>query len=168
MIRILREQGESMSLLLEPNHSLPPQIHAMLVGVALFLTTGASLLFIVIGAWLVVPFILLEAVFLVGVLYLVQSRCQASERLLIGRRWVSVQKLHGQNRRVWRFNRDHLSILLGADESQLICHITLCGDGGLLEIGDFLNQDDMKLLVRQLSQRGLRSHKHCDWALLAC
>ncbi|WP_439134763.1 DUF2244 domain-containing protein [Pseudomaricurvus sp.] len=168
MVTVRRNQGDRVSLLLEPNHSLPADIQAVLTFGIFVPALLTSFVFLMLGAWLVIPFIFAETALLGGALYWVRLRCEAREELLISGKGVAVRKQVGRLSQVWWFERAHLSLMLGVNEGSELRHVTLCGDGGLLEIGDFLNETDLKLLLGQLNQQGLPTKKHIQWGFLAC
>lgn len=157
-----------MSVVLEPNHSLSDEMQAVLMLGIIVPAAFASLLFLILGAWLVIPFILAETFLLAGALFWVRMRCEAREELFITGKGVAVRKQLGQLSQVWWFGRSHLSLMLAVDEGSALRHVTLCGDGGLVEIGDFLNEDDLQLLLGQLNQQGLRTKADIQWSFLAC
>jgi hypothetical protein len=49
-----------------------------------------------------------------------------------------------------------------------IHHLTLCGDSGLVELGDFLSAEDLQLLLQQLREKGLYTRRDGRWGYLAC
>lgn len=168
MVKIQRDLGDNTSVVLEPNHSLSSEAQVFLLLGVFVPAALASVLFFALGAWLVIPFILLEMLILGGMLYLVRLRCATREELLITTHYVAVRKRLGSVSRFWSFDRSHLSLLLGRDETDTLHHVTLCGDGGLVEVGDFLNVEDLQLLLGQLNQQGLRMKAHIEWGYLSC
>lgn len=168
MVKIQRGLGDNTSVVLEPNNSLSGEVQAFLLLGVFVPAVLASVLFLALGAWLVIPFILVEMLILGGMLYLVRLRCATREELLITSHYVAVRKCLGSVSRIWSFDRSHLSLLLGRDETDTLHHVTLCGDGGLVEVGDFLNVDDLQLLLGQLNQQGLRMKTHIEWGYLSC
>lgn len=168
MVTIRQSQNDLTSVVLQPNHSLSAEMQAVLSFGILVPALFTSLVFMLLGAWLVIPFIMGEVLLLAGVLYWVRLRCEAREELLISGQGIAVRKQIGQLSQVWWFDRSHLSLMLGLDETCSIHHVTLCGDGGLVEIGDFLNEKDLELLLNQLNQQGLRTRKNIQWGFLAC
>lgn len=167
MVTIEQDQGRSTSLILEPNRSLTPEMsRVLLVGVAIP-ALFVSGLFILLGAWLVIPFVLAESALLLCMVYWVRIRSFTREELWISDETVAVRKQLGQRLRIWRFKRSQLSLLLGVDDRLAPRHITLCGDGGLVDIGDFLSGEELQQLVQQLRQQGLPARCNLQWCLLA-
>jgi hypothetical protein len=54
------------------------------------------------------------------------------------------------------------------DETDTLHYVTLCGDDGLVEVGDFLNDEDLQMLLGQLNQQGLRTKTNIQWGFLSC
>lgn len=167
MVTIEQDQRRNTSLILEPNRSLSADMSRVFwVGVltpALFVCA----LFLLMGAWLVIPFIVAESALLLSLMYWVRARDQAREELWISADAVAVRKQLGPRLRIWRFERAHLSLLLGVDDRLTPCHITLCGDGGLVDIGEFLSHDELQQLLVQLRRQGLPARCNLQWCLLA-
>lgn len=166
MVTIEQDQWRNTSLILEPNHSLTPQMSRVLLVGVLIPAVFVCALFLLLGAWLVIPFVIAESALLLCLVYWVRARSLAREELWISNDAVAVRKLLGRRWRVWRFKREHLSLLLGVDDRLTPHHITLCGDGGLVDLGDFLNGDELQQLLRQLRQQGLPARCNLQWCLL--
>jgi len=155
MVTVKENGARATSLVLEPNRSLTPESHAGIVVGGLLVFGLFSFAFVVIGVWMVIPFIALEFALLVSVLGLVQVRCSTKERLLIDSNYVVVDKLVKGQSWVWRFERTNLSLFVARDEMDTIRHISLCGTAGLVEVGEFLTESELKGVLKGLKAKGL-------------
>jgi uncharacterized membrane protein len=168
MVTIKEKSARATSLVLEPNKSLSAESHAGIVVGGLLIFGLFSFAFVVIGVWMVIPFIALEFVLLASVLGVVQVRCSTKERLLIDSNFVVVDKLVKGRSWAWRFDRAHLSLLVVRDEMDAICHITLCGTAGLVEVGEFLTESELKGLLKGLKAKGLHARNPSFDGVMSC
>lgn len=168
MITKSNEDSSKTCLLLEPNQSLSAEsCMSIIVGASLvFLVIAVA--FITLGVWLIVPFVFFELVLLVIVFGAVQLRCQAKEQLSITDDSVLLEKLMKGRLWSWRFDRSHLSLLITRDEMNSIQHLSLCGNAGLVELGEFLTDDELQGLLVGLNENGLRAKSPSFDSVMCC
>ncbi len=168
MITQTHDSNTKTCLLLEPNQSLSAQSCVSIVAVASIAFLLIAVAFIALGIWLIVPFIFFELVLLVVVFGAVQLRCRAKEHLSITADKVVLEKLADGRLWSWRFDRAHLSLLITRDEMNSIQYLTLCGSAGLVELGEFLSDQELQALLSDLKQSGLRAKNPSFSSVLSC
>lgn len=157
MLTVKSDAPAETSVLLEPNRSLSPENHSFIVAGAVLVFIAMSLAFLILGAWLVIPFVLLEMMVLIAALGWVQARCTVKESLSINPDCVVVHKEDAGHCWDWSFERENLSLIVSRDALDCIQHVTICGTSGLVEIGDFLTDDELQKLISSLRKSGLFS-----------
>ncbi|MDA9366190.1 DUF2244 domain-containing protein [Pseudomonadales bacterium] len=109
--------------------------------------------FLLAGAWLILPFSILEISFLWLCIHYCVSRCYRQEIITISTHEVMIEKGIFHRQEVRNFNRSWSQFLVKSPrrrgDTSTIC---IRSHGQELEIGSFLNQDDKTRLVRQLHQ----------------
>ncbi|MGH1371530.1 MAG: DUF2244 domain-containing protein [Cellvibrionaceae bacterium] len=168
MITQTHDSSSKTSLLLEPNQSLSAEnCVSILVGASIVFVLIA-VAFISLGVWLIVPFIFFELVLLVIVFGVVQFRCRAKERLSITADRVLLEKLADGHLWSWCFERSNLSLLIVKDEMNSIRNLSLGGTAGLVEVGEFLTDAELKVLLSDLQQSGLRAKTPSLDSVMSC
>ncbi|MFV8782733.1 DUF2244 domain-containing protein [Microbulbifer sp. SA54] len=162
-------RGRRACILLAPNQSLSFSgnlwVFISLVAVSL----GISIAFALIGAWMVIPFAVLEVILLAvlfGYVYLESTRREviriSDDRVMLdsSRGNLSKPVYHAE------FSRDSLSVLvrMGEVPSEPAC-LTFTGPEGCLEVGDFLTDEEKAALVDKLGDCGICARKEKGFQL---
>ncbi len=168
MITQTHDDNSKTCLLLEPNQSLSPESCASIIVGASIIFILFAVAFIAMGVWLIVPLVFLELVLLVVVFGAVQLRCRAKEQLSITMDSVLLEKLTNGRLWSWRFDRSNLSLLIAKDEMNSIQYLSLCGSAGLVELGEFLTDDELKALLEDLHEIGLRAKSPSFDSVMSC
>lgn len=156
MVRV-RKTGESIiSFMLWPNRSFFAGGQVLLLICAGSLTLLACIVFLLAGAWLIIPFVMLDLIVLFCVLARVDSDCRRSEEVAFAGAQVVVRKWAQGKEWSWSFKRSNLSLLANVDQAGALRCITLCGDGGLVAVGGFLSSDDLCSLLSKFKAHGVR------------
>lgn len=162
------EPGRRFKLVLAPNSSLTWRqnlwVLASFVAVSLLVAVGMLLK----GAWVILPFAGIELALLTFVLCNVQQRTRAREVIYIDERRIRIEKGLNTPQSCWSFCRPGVLIMVQPGglvaAEQRIC---LCGDQGIIEVGEFLNPNDRARLVSDLAGCGLRAYRHSNWSSLS-
>ncbi len=162
------EPGRSVRLTLAPNRSLTWEGNLWVLISLLVLSLFTSIGFLLMGAWVIMPFVGVELALLAFALFYVQQRTQVREVIYIDERRIKIEKGFGAPQVSWSFCRPRVSVMVeSGGEFSGTQHICFCGDQGMITVGEFLNPSDRALLVEDLSGRGLRTRCHRDWSTLA-
>ncbi|WP_226661275.1 DUF2244 domain-containing protein [Microbulbifer aggregans] len=173
VIAMVKEVGDARGrracILLAPNQSLSFSgnlwVFISLVAVSL----GISIAFALIGAWMVIPFALLEVVLLAvlfGYVYLEGTRREviriSDDRVMLDSSRGNLGKplYHAE------FSRDSLSVLVRMGEiPSEPASLTFTGPEGCLEVGDFLTDEEKAALVDKLGCCGICARKEKGFQL---
>ncbi len=168
MVKVKSVNPVRVQLTLEPNRSLSSEMQLLLITtfVAFFVVVG--IIFMFLGAWMVVPLILLEGALLVFGLRIVHDRTKMKEKLSVGPDCVHVMKLVAGKKHHWCFQRSSLRLNIGRNHFGDVQSVTLCGDLGMLDVGHFLNEGDRKRLLSDLSSLGFNCKNAPQLGLLVC
>jgi uncharacterized membrane protein len=135
-----------------PNCSLSREGMIVFFIAVAFLTLLVAVRFILLGAWLVLPFSLLEVVVLGSSLYLFERRSRYSETIQIGPDSTEFIARCGVNiLRECRFQSYWVQVLLQLDQDDWYpSKLLLQSHGRSIEIGACLTDDDRKTLAENL------------------
>jgi len=159
--------GQSGRLVIKANQSLSWQGNVGFILSILISSLAISLAFVAAGAWLLMPFILLEVAILSAIFYHVKNRLSVIEVISIDRDRVKVEKGRDQAEQCWEFNRKLARVLIErADEAFDAYTLTLSGEQGMLLLGTALTRADRDSLVNSLAQCGLRVYEPGNAAIL--
>lgn len=158
MIRAVGElSAQSACILLAPNQSLS-LVGNIWVFVSLVAASfGISVVFALAGAWMVLPFVLLEMLVLgtlFGYVYLEGTR---REMIRISERSVTLQRFRGGRQQLAyhrEFLRTSLSVRVYMSHSEP-AKVNFSGPEGCLEVGEFLTDGEKAILIRKLGACGL-------------
>ncbi len=168
MVKVKSVNPMSVQLTLAPNRSLSSEMQLFVVSTFVVFFVVVGIIFIVIGAWMVVPLVLLEGALLVFGLRMVHDRTKMKEKLSVGPDCVHVMKLVAGKKRHWCFQRSSLRLEVGRNHFGDVQKVTLCGDLGMLDVGHFLNESDRKRLLSDLRSLGLNCKNTPQLGLLIC
>lgn len=138
-------------ILMSPNVSLSwrgMKIYLWLISSLLFLI---AMYFTYIGAWMVVPFAGLEILALNFLTVWVAYQCRRKQVIHVGDNWIRVEKGYQSPRYTWE--SELFWTRLVTHKSPYHGHLVkvfLHSKQRKLEIGEFLNEDDKKLLINTL------------------
>jgi len=160
--------GEKGRLTLKPNCSLSWGGNLRVMLSALVVSLIISVGFLLLGAWVVVPFIGLELLFLCLALYYVCSQARKTEVISVNQQKIMVKKNHSKSQYLWAFQRLSVVIMVRPDtHNPDRDHISLSSEQGWVEVGQFLCKDDQQLLLDGLISCGLRTSKKGYWSCYA-
>ena len=115
------------------------------------LTIGIG--FLIQGAWLVLPFSVLEMLFLAGCIYYCVLKCDRQEVITISEHEVLIESGRKRAEQTRQFNRSWSQFLISTPNHPWDPKIVrIRSHGKELEIGSFLNQKDKSELVGMLKR----------------
>jgi len=124
-----------------------------------------SFVFVIAGAWAVLPFLGLELAALMLVTQMVRRYCSQQERVYFEDDGIRVEKQCGKRSSCWGFDRQYCSLMLVHDEARLLHHVTLVGEAGLVELGDFLSEADLDTVISCMESQGIKRRNEASWVV---
>lgn len=154
----IEETGEDIKLVLRPNCSLSWRGNKVVFLCIAIWLGGFAIAFAAMGAWVILPFVGLELMVIAASLYYVSWKLAHCEVLYITRDQVVVAKGVDQPKSSWMLPRDKVVVHVvaashpwGCPTIQLLANKLIAKSGNEpVQVGEFLNQDDCKELLRQL------------------
>ncbi len=159
------DREKAARVVLEPNSSMSWAGYEMMLYAAFILFCLLSFVFTVAGAWVIIPFIGLELLVLMAVLLLVKRYRETREVISFASDHILIEKGNDTPEICWDFQRNNLLLLIFRDATDCLHHVTLCGDQGLVELGDFLAEEDLQSVIDTFQQHGLRSRSVREWGV---
>ncbi len=122
----------------------------MLVGVAVFLT---ALRFVLLGAWIVLPFALLEIGLLAAGFWLYERASRYRETVKISSNNLEICQESVRIQRTWNFNPHWVNVTLRADPKNWYpSRLFIASHGEQVEIGACLTNQEREELSRVLKR----------------
>lgn len=145
------EQGGH--IVLSPNLSVRWSDNVLFLYVVCGMAVCIGISFTLLGMWLVLPFTGLEVIALVVVIYYVAHKCRRIEVIRVEDGCVRVERGYTQPQSHWRSDLFWTRlIVLPQERPWHPLRIFLRGRDDQIEIGTFLNEDDKRILIKQLRQ----------------
>jgi len=149
----INEQALTGQIVLKPNFSWSWKANLVLLYtlMAISLTVGTG--FLLQGAWLVLPFSMLEMLFLAGCIYYCVLKCSRQEVITISEHEVLIESGYKHPDQSRQFNRSWSQFLVSTPKHPWDPKVvSIRSHGKELEIGSFLNQRDKSVLVGTLKR----------------
>ena len=140
-------------IVLSPNLSVCWRDNVLFLYVVCGLALCIGISFALLGMWMVLPFTGLEVIALVTVVYYVAHKCHRIEVIHVDGDYVRVEQGYTQPQSSWSSEIFWTRlIVLPQERPWHSLRIFLRGRDNQIEIGTFLNDDDKRLLIKQLRQ----------------
>lgn len=152
----IHKNGTQHQLILSPNRSMSWQTNKKIL-IALFcVNLSIALAWTAMGAWMVLPFAGLE-VFFVGLgMYYVSWKLSFKQIITIGTDSLTLQKGVYFPKEEWNWHLSNLTLLKKPSNYRMSAPtLFLKHLNETVEIGDFLNRGDKKILRQQLNDLGI-------------
>ena len=115
---------------------------------------------LVLGLWLVVPFLLLDVLVVAAAFYLIRRKCQVYESIFIDGVALEIHHHEARHSKSWSFDIHWVKILLQTHEHPWQASRLLVGSHGKwIEFADFLTDEERASLSRALKQ-SIQTHIH--------
>ena len=149
--------GQGGRLVVEPNNSLSWQGNLGFLISVIIVSLLISVAFVMAGAWLVMPFVVLEVIALVVLTCHVKSLQGCIEVISVDPERILVEKGRRQAEYSWDFSREQARVLIDVMDEPIDSYsVSLTGEQGMLLLGDALSRADRDDLVESLKECGLR------------
>ncbi|MFP6809036.1 MAG: DUF2244 domain-containing protein [Pseudomonadales bacterium] len=147
------DDAHTGQIVLQPNHSWSWRLNLYflytLMGVSL--TIGVNFLFM--GAWLVLPFSILEMLFLLACMYHCVLQCRRQEVITVTQYEVRIEKGMRHPSECWDYKRLWAKFLVQQPKHPWDpAIVSIRSHGQELELGSFLNRQDKIELIEHLKR----------------
>lgn len=140
-------------IVLSPNLSVPWRDNLLFLYVVCSIALCIGISFSLLGMWMVLPFTGLEVIALVAVVYYVGHKCHRIEVISVEDGCVQVEQGYTRPQSSWRSELFWTRlIVLPQERPWHPLRVFLRGRDDQIEIGTFLNDDDKRILIKQLRQ----------------
>lgn len=141
------------TIVLRPNQSWTWRYNLYLLYTLLTVSLVMGAFFIYVGAWVILPFSLLELSVLLACMYYCLRRAQRQEVITVTEDHVTVEQGRQKPEASKQFIRFWSQfIVTPARHPWSACQVSIRSHGEELELGDFLNKEDKTLLVNELKR----------------
>ncbi|MBC8209820.1 MAG: DUF2244 domain-containing protein [Gammaproteobacteria bacterium] len=139
--------------LIRPNRSMTTKgmiVFVLLVGVGVFLT---AIRFVLLGAWLVLPFAILEIALLVAGFWMFDRASRYREMVQVSRDRFLITQESVRGKKIWKFNPFWVQINLTLDPDDWYpSQLFVQSHGDRVEIGACLTDQEREELLAALHQ----------------
>ncbi|WIO75498.1 DUF2244 domain-containing protein [Porticoccaceae bacterium LTM1] len=155
MIRaMMTSDGHCGRILIAPNRSMSTRGNVQMLAAVFLVSLILGVGFAIAGAWVTLPFFLLEFILLSVAMYWLLKRLHSHQLVVIGPSKIVVAHWHCRV----VLNRDQARFLVEApqrftDPPRLL----IAGEGHSINLGTFLNERENSVLQQLLRETGLRS-----------
>lgn len=140
-------------IVLSPNLSVSWRDNVLFLYVVCSITLCIGISFSLLGMWMVLPFTGLEVIALVAVVYYVAHKCHRREVISVEDGCVRVECGYTRPQSCWSSELFWTRlIVLPQERPWHPLRVFLRGRSDQIEIGTFLNDDDKRILIKQLRQ----------------
>ena len=152
----LQHNSDEALLVAHPNRSASWQLNKLVIVAFTCWWTLIASFFVCKGLWPIVPFAGIEVGGLAIALYYVCWKLQQRHVLRFRGAQITLQKGAYYPRFSWSFPRDAVSLSVEVQAHPWDpLKIFLCSSGHAIPVGNFLNKDDSKKLLKLLREQGL-------------
>ena len=147
----LNKETHSTILVLKPNNSLTWRLNLVLLLIVAAVSMSIALSFLIAGAWVILPFSLVELMLLALCIHYVAKQCARQEVITISEYEVIVEMGMRKPTKKACFQRIWSKFFVRPGiRAQDPEKVVIRSHGDELEIGEFLNKEDKADLVRIL------------------
>ena len=150
------EFDDETLLVVQPNRSASWQMNKLIIAAFAIWWSLIALFFVLKGLWPILPFAGIEVGGLAAALYYVCWKLQQRHVLRFYDAELTLQKGAYYPKFSWRFARDAVSLSVEVQSHPWDpLKIFLCSSDQAIPVGNFLNKDDSKKLLKLLREQGL-------------
>lgn len=147
------DDSQTGQIILQPNHSWPWRYNLYLLYTLMGISVTLSLAFLVIGAWVVLPYSLLELIVLAACMHYCVWQCRKREVITVTENDVCIEKGVNHPSEKWKYQRHWAKFLIQKPRhSWEPAIVSIRSHGRETELGNFLNKPDKTELIRQLKR----------------
>ncbi len=143
----------SCQFLIRPNQSLTRRGFLWIASAVFVLSMSIAIRYYILGAWLVLPFTILEMLFLATVSLLVWRHNRSYERITVDENEISIVRQNNRNRQQWKFQSYWVQVILQLDtHSWYPSRLLIRSHGRSVEVGKALTDSERKELADRIRQ----------------
>ena len=151
MVLVEKIDNTDYLISLSPNSSLTGVYRIIFLGSIAFVCSPIAITFFVLGAYLILPFAGLELAILFSAFYLSFKWSSKKEKIYISNEIVKIEKGTNKLEYRWEEFRTFTSFNIQKDKDKLM-RLSFRSKGKDIYVGDFLNEDDKKILKENVSE----------------
>ena len=150
MVIVKKIKADKYLIDIKPNGSLNGIARIIFILSISFICIGIATIFFLLGATLILPFAGLEILILVTAFYMNFNWSRQRQKIFLSDELVLIQKGRKKIEYSWQEFRTFTSFQVNKSSDD-ITKISFRSKGQDIEIGEFLNQDDKKLLQKEMN-----------------
>lgn len=140
-------------IVLTPNASWSWQANLYLLYTLLAISLVIGIAFAFMGAWMILPYSLLELSFLAVCIYICVKKCNRQEVIRVAEHQVTIEKGIRTPNQTWNYHRLWAKFVVKPPKHPWETEtITIASHGQELELGSFLNRSDKQQLIADLKR----------------
>ena len=149
----INDQTQTGQIILTPNASWSWKANLYLLYTLAGLSLSIGIGFMMLGAWVVLPYSILELLALTGCIYYCVLQCNRQEVIIVNEHEVRIQKGFRRPVETSNYHRLWAKFVVKAPRHPWDTEvISIASHGKEQELGSFLNQQDKSLLISQLKR----------------
>lgn len=143
-------------IVMQPNRSMSWQQNKRLLLFMAAIALAIGIGFASIGAWMIFPFAGLEVMLVAAAMYYVSWKLNFRQELTVGAKTLQLQKGVYFPKYEWQWQRAEVDVVQTPSRHPLDAPVVeIWQQGKGIEVGEFLNSDDKKTLLKLLREAGL-------------
>lgn len=145
--------GKACRYIIRPNHSLGAKGKILVFTLIFLVSIGIAIRFWLLGAWVVLPVVILEMIVLGSAFYLVEQASKNIETIDLNNESLHVRRTVKSVVDEWRFQPYWVQVVLRSDRiSWYPTHLSLRSHGKSVEIGACLTDEEREELSTSLKE----------------
>ena len=150
MVIVKKIKADKYLIDIKPNGSLNGIARIIFILSISFICIGIATIFFLLGATLILPFAGLEILILVTAFYMNFNWSKQRQKIFLSDELVLIQKGRKKIEYSWQEFRTFTSFQVNKSSDE-ITKLSFRSKGQDIEIGEFLNQEDKKLLQKEMN-----------------
>ena len=150
MVIVKKIKADKYFIDIKPNGSLNGIARIIFILSISFICIGIATIFFLLGATLILPFAGLEILILVTAFYMNFNWSKQRQKIFLSDELVLIQKGRKKIEYSWQEFRTFTSFQVNKSSDE-ITKLSFRSKGQDIEIGEFLNQEDKKLLQKEMN-----------------
>ncbi len=147
------DESHTGQIILQPNYSWSWQFNLYLLYTLMGISLTIGIGFLLMGAWVILPYSILEMLFLLACMYYCVLQCSKLEVITVSQHEVRIEKGFRRPSERWDYKRLWAKFLVQPPKHPWDpAIVSIRSHGNELELGSFLNRRDKQELIAQLKR----------------
>ena len=143
--------SQTGQIILRPNYSWSWRFNLYILYTLISISLTIGVAFLVMGAWMVLPYSILELLFLLACMYCCLYQCSRQEVITVSRHDVRIEKGRKNPAESWAYKRLWARFLVQSPRHPWDpAIVSIRSHGHEVELGSFLSRHDKIELIEQL------------------